>query len=66
MVSLSVSYFGASFKCQHGMTQGYPLYMKIFNVVVDVVLSHWVLAVAEAEGGIGPADFGWEIQLIVA
>ena len=34
------------------MTQGKPLFPKIFNVVVDTVIRHWVKVVAPTEEGI--------------
>ena len=41
------------FKGARGVTQGYPLYPTMFNMVVDVVVKHWVtvlIAVAEERG----------------
>ena len=42
MVEKYVSYFGAPFKGQHGVTQVDPLSPVIFNVLVYAVLRHWV------------------------
>ena len=43
-------YYGEAFKGVRGVTQGDPLSPTIFNVVVDVVVRHWVtMALAEAE-----------------
>ena len=43
-------YYGTGFKGSRGVTQGDPLSPTIFNVVVDVVVRHWVtLALEEAE-----------------
>ena len=43
-------YYGTGFKEERGVTQGNPLSPTIFNVVVDVVVRHWVtLAVKEAD-----------------
>ena len=33
------------------MTQGNPLSPKIFNIVVDAVMCHWVAVVSEEEAG---------------
>ena len=50
MVARAGGYLGTGFKGERGVTQGYPLSPTIFNVVVDVVVRHWVtLAVEEAE-----------------
>ena len=51
MFERGCGYLGAPFKVQIGMTQGGPLSPIIFNVVVDMVLWHWVTLVAETEGG---------------
>ena len=50
MLARAGGYFGTGFKGKRGMTQGDPLSPTIFNVVVDVVVRHWVtLKVEEAE-----------------
>ena len=50
MVARAGGYYGTGFKGARGVTQGNPLSPTIFNVVVDVVVRHWVtLAVEEAE-----------------
>ena len=54
MVANSGGYFGSPFKGQHGMTQGYPFYTTIFNVLVDAVLQHRVTVVTAAEGTAAP------------
>ena len=59
-------YFGDPLKGQHGMTQGDPLLPTMFNVVVDVVLRHWVSVVTEAEGEAIPEGFVWYIQCLAA
>ena len=47
MVARAVGYYGAAFKGSRGVTQGYPLFPTIFNLVVDTVVSHWVTVMAE-------------------
>ena len=54
MVAKSSIYFGATFKVQRGMTQGYLLSPTIVNVVVHAVLRHWVTVVTAAEGEAAP------------
>ena len=50
MVARAGGYYGPGFKGEWGVIQGGPLSPTIFNVVVDVVVRHWVtLAVTEAE-----------------
>ena len=50
MVARAGGYYGEEFKGAWGMTQGDPLSPTIFNVVVDVVVHHWVtMALNEAE-----------------
>ena len=46
-------YYGSAFKGEHGVTQGDPLSPTIFNLVVDVVVLHWLegLQVAREEKG---------------
>ena len=52
MVARAGGYYGNGFKGARGVTQGDPLSYTIFNVVVDVVVHHWVtLEVEEAENG---------------
>ena len=53
MVDRAVGYYGAGFKIFRGVIQGYPIPPTIFNVVVDVVASHWISLV---EGGLGGQD----------
>ena len=40
-------YYGAEFKGDRGVTQVYPLSPTIFNVVVDLVMRHWVTVMVE-------------------
>ena len=50
MVARAGGYYRTGFKGERDVTQGDPLSLTIFNVVVDVVVRHWVtLAVKEAE-----------------
>ena len=50
MVVRAGGYYGEAFKVARGVTQGEPLSPTLFNVVVDVVVCHWVtLAMAETE-----------------
>ena len=39
------------FKGYHGVTQGDPLSLTIFNILVDSVIRHWVMVAAPAEAG---------------
>ena len=50
MVSRDGVYYASPFKGYCGVTQGYPLHPKIFNVVVDAITRHWVTVVADTEG----------------
>ena len=50
MVARAGGYNRKDFKGERGVTQGDPLYLIIFNVVVDAVVRHWVAgAIADAE-----------------
>ena len=42
MVARAGGYYGEAFKGARGVTQGDPLSPTILNVVVDVVVRHWV------------------------
>ena len=64
MVSRVGSYYGTPFKVHCGVTQGIPLSTTIFNMVVDVVIFHWVILVAREEAG--PDGFVQEVQCLVA
>ena len=68
MVERASSYSGTPFKGHHGMTQGEPLPPKIFNVLTDAVLWHWVTIVAVTEKTENPRTegFGWGIQQLAA
>ena len=47
MVARVGGYYGEAFKEDQGVTQGDPLSPTIFNVVVDVVVRHWVTMALE-------------------
>ena len=47
MVARAGGYYGAAFKGDQGVTQGDLLSPTIFNVVVDVVVIHWVTVMVE-------------------
>ena len=47
MVATASRYCGAAFKGAQGVPQGDPLSHTIFNVVVDLVVHHWVSVVME-------------------
>ena len=47
MVAKAGRYYGAAFKGSQGVTQGDPLSPTIFNVVVDLVVRHWVEVMVE-------------------
>ena len=67
MVSIVVRYYRGTFKGQLRVTQGYPFSPTIFNVVVDVVLRHWVYVVSEEEKEVeeGPEGFGRDIHRLM-
>ena len=55
MVARSGGYYGTAFKGIRGVTQGDPLSPRIFNVLVDAVVHHWVMGVivdAEERGNL--------------
>ena len=54
MVAHARGYYGAPFKCFHGVTRGGALSPNIFNVVVDAVLCNWDTVVAALEETIPP------------
>ena len=47
MVARAGGYYGTSFRRERGVTQGDPLSLTIFNVVMNVVVRHWVHGVVE-------------------
>ena len=54
MVENSGRYFGDPCKGHRSLTQGYLLYLMIFNVVVDAFLWHRVTVLIAAEGTTAP------------
>ena len=64
MVARYRGYYGPTFKGYHRVTQGYPLYTKLFNVVMDAVIRHWVAMAAATEEGIDGLNLS--IQDLVA
>ena len=53
MVAKADGYFRRLFKGYQGVMQGDPLLPKIFNVVMDSVIRHWVTVVTPTEAGTG-------------
>ena len=53
MIARASGYSGHLFKGYRGVTQGDPLYPKIFNVVVIATTCHWVKVVIPTEAGMG-------------
>ena len=51
MVVWAGGYFGTPLKGHWGVTQGKPISPIIFNMVVDAVLRHCILVLAEEESG---------------
>ena len=52
MVAKACRYFVLPFQGYRGVTQGNPLSPKVFNLVVDAVIWHWVGVVALTEAGV--------------
>ena len=57
-------YFVLPFKRYHGTTQVDPLPPKLFNMVVNSIIHHWVTVVAEIEEG--PEGLGMSIWDLAA
>ena len=51
MVATAGRYFGILFKGYRGVTQGKPLSITLFSVVVDAIIHHWVTVVAPTKDG---------------
>ena len=47
MVARAGGYYGAAFMGARGVMQGDPLFPTIFNMLVDVVVCHWVSVMVE-------------------
>ena len=47
IVARAGRYYGTAFQGARGVTQGDPLSRTIFNLVVDAVVRHWVMAIVE-------------------
>ena len=47
MVARAGGYYRTAFGGERDVTQGDPLSLTIFNVVVDAVIRHWVHGVME-------------------
>ena len=60
MVAFAGGYYGAPFKGYQGLTQGYPMYPTILNLVVDMVAKHWIYLVVYGEAV--PEGWGQDIQ----
>ena len=59
MASRASGYYGDPFQGSHGFTQGDPLFPRLFNVVVDAIVRHWVGLVAKTDAG--PDDFRYTV-----
>ena len=51
MLARSGGYFGLLFKGYHGVNQGDPLSLMLFNVVVGAIIYHWVTVLAPTKEG---------------
>ena len=60
MVLCIGGYYGTEFQGFWGVTYGYPLSPTIINVVVDSVVRHWLLVMADQVGG--QDGHRWEVQ----
>ena len=61
MITFTENYhFGTPFKGHRGVNRGKHLSTTIFNVVIDLVLHHWIFVVAEEEAG--SEGFGRAVQ----
>ena len=66
MVARTGGYFGVPIKGQCVVTQGDPLYPKIYNVVVYTVPRHWVSVLAEEDVEAVTDGFGRYVQRMAA
>ena len=56
MVAQAGGYYGKDFKGEQGVTQGDPLSLAIFILVVEAIVRHWVTGViadTEERGELG-------------
>ena len=60
MVDRAGGYYRADFKGFQGVTQGDPLSLTIFNVVVNSVVSHWILLVSVGTR----VEYGWGMEVL--
>ena len=51
MVARVGGYYGVEFQVSRGVTQGGPLSPTIFDLVVNVVVHHWIFLVELGAGG---------------
>ena len=51
MVASASRYYSTPLKGHYGVTQGYPLPTKLFNVLVDAIVRHWMAISAEEATG---------------
>ena len=60
MVACAGGYYGGAFKGFQGVTQGYPLSLIIFNVVVNSVVRHWISLVSVGTRG----QYRWVMEVL--
>ena len=53
MVAQGGGYFGTPFNGFWGFTQGYPLSLIVFDIVMYAMVWHWVAVVVATESGSG-------------
>ena len=56
MVERASRYYGDTFNGFRGVTQGDPLSPKLFNIMLDVVIVHWLKIISEEEEGLEGFD----------
>ena len=64
MVEKDVEFHGPPFKGFCGVAQGDPLSPKLFNIIMDSVMRHWLTVVSEEESG--SEVLGRSMQRLVA
>ena len=60
MVAHAGGQYWVDFKGFEGVTQGDPLYLTIFNVVVNSVVCNWILLVSVCTRG----QYRWVIEVL--